>query len=250
MLMTSTYISARLRALDRIDFDSRDFQRLFRLAPARANSVLRRMVSRGLLRRLRRGRYVVSGPGDARVISNPLFLGTRAVAPSYVSFLSALHLRGWTEQVPREVTLATTRRSTVVWFDAFRFRAVQVAPRRFFGYEEMRQDGLRFPVADPEKAIVDSLWWPQAVGAFDRVEDAFRNALPELRLSRLARYARAMGSRVLQLRLGFLCEEAGCPLPGFPLRPPAYYARLDSAGPRQGRYYRRWGLVDNRPVVP
>ena len=73
-----------------------------------------------------------------RVLSNPMFIATRLAHPAYVSFWSAFHFHGLTEQVARTVFVATTRKHRPLDFDRTRFVFVRVAPCKFFGYQRER----------------------------------------------------------------------------------------------------------------
>jgi len=157
-------------------FDDDEFARLFHLAPAQAYRVLHRLASAGALKRLANGRYVFAALGEAPILGQPFFLGTRLVEPSYVSFWSALHYYGWTEQAPRLVFVANTRLSRRRAVEAYAFRLVKLPPTRFFGYTLVRERDAEFPIAEPEKAFVDSLYLPGHAGGMGLVGSALGEA--------------------------------------------------------------------------
>src|SRR3990172_3232881 len=111
-----------------------------------------------ILRRLRTAGVTTLDAGEFRRLFDlpapraPLVLATRLVEPSYVSFWSALHFYGWTEQAPRQIQVANTRWSGRRRLDAYAFSLVRVAPRRFFGYALAREGEVEFPVAEPERS--------------------------------------------------------------------------------------------------
>ena len=122
---------------------------------------------------------------------------------------------------------------------------MHLAPRRFFGYARARQGAAEFPIAEPEKALLDSLYLPRHAGGMEEVARAVTAASGELRPDVLAEYAAKMGVRSVSSRLGFLLERAG--LDASALRPQASttFVPLDPAGPRRGRFDARWRVVDN-----
>lgn len=61
----------------------------------------------------------------------PLFIASHLVAPAYVSYWSALHFYGFTEQVPLTTFVATTKKKRPVTFRDFPFRFVTVKSRKF-----------------------------------------------------------------------------------------------------------------------
>lgn len=228
-------------------FDTDEFARLFHLAPAQAYRVLHRLVSAGALKRLANGRYVFVFFGGAPILGQPFFLGTRLVEPSYVSFWSALHYYGWTEQVPRLVFVANTRLSGRRTVDAYALRLVRLRPTRFFGYTLAREGDVEFPIAEPEKAFVDSLYLPELSGGMGVVSSAFGEAIESLDVSRLEAYAGKMGVRSLASRLGHLLSRSGAESKALLCRRSSVFVKLDPRGPRRGRYDARWKVIDNLP---
>ena len=228
-------------------FDDDEFARLFHLAPAQAYRVLHRLASAGALMRLANGRYVFAALGEAPILGQPFFLGTRLVEPSYVSFWSALHYYGWTEQAPRIVFVANTRLSRRRTVEPYAFRLVKIPTKRFFGYTLAREADVEYPMAEPEKAVVDSLYLPGHAGGMEVVSSALGEALESLDLDRLGAYAVRMGVRSLVSRLGYLLERNRAAAGTLERAGSAVYVPLDPRGPRRGRFNARWKVIDNLP---
>src|SRR4030042_6289781 len=91
--------------------------------------VLHRLVSQGVLTRMRRGIYRVSiNSVEGALLANLLY------TPSYVSFESALSRYGILSQIPYTITLATTRRSKKMTLDGTAVEDGQLRGDLFFGY--------------------------------------------------------------------------------------------------------------------
>jgi hypothetical protein len=75
----------------------------------------------------------------------------------YVSFISALHLHGIVEQIPQVITLASTAHTTVLCTKAGVFSVHQISPAFFDGFDWYKGEG-KFLIAEPEKALIDSLY--------------------------------------------------------------------------------------------
>lgn len=75
----------------------------------------------------------------------------------YVSFISALHLWGMVEQIPQEITLASMSHTRTVPTKLGNFSVHQIAPELFCGFDWYKKTG-NFLIAEPEKALVDSLY--------------------------------------------------------------------------------------------
>jgi len=243
--LTSTYILRRLTDLQMTSFRDEEFGRIFGLTRPQAYQVLHRLAGSGLVHRIAPGRYVVGGPGEGTALGQPFFLATRIVEPSYVGFWSALHYYGWTEQAPREVFVVNTRRSGRRTVERIAIRFVRLRPSRFFGYASARSGNVEFPVAEPEKAIVDSLLLPELCGGMELVAGALREALPGLERPKLEAYAARTAVRSLASRLGFLLARSGVESEALRTTRSAVYVKLDPRGPRRGRYDSRWRVVDN-----
>lgn len=243
--LTTTYILSQLSERDVDAFETDEFRRLFALSPERTHAVLHRLTSVGVLHRLGRGRYVVVGLGRGEVLGHPFFLATRLLEPSYVSFWSALHFYGWTEQVPRTVFLANTRLSGLRRIASYRIRLVRLARNRFFAYTAARQGDFAFPVAEPEKAIVDAIYLPQYAGGMGLVAEALVEAVEILDGERLAAYAATMGVRSLCSRLGYLLRGLGTQVRGLKGCASRSYVKVDPSASRRGRFDAEWHVIDN-----
>lgn len=242
--LTSTYILRRFAQEGITTFSTREFFILFDLGESGGYHVLRRLETRGLIKRIARGRYVL-GVGSGEVLGQAFFLGTRLAEPSYVSFWSALNFYGWTEQAPRVVLIANTKLSGRRRVEAHSFRFVKVKASCLFGYTLARQGAFEFPVADREKAIVDSLWLPSCSGGTGEVAKALAAAIGELNVGVLVSYASRMGSKSLCSRLGYLLERLDVDAAALQDSASTAYVKLDPAGPRRGKYNPRWRVLDN-----
>jgi len=76
---------------------------------------------------------------------------------AYVSFISALHLHGIIEQIPQVMTLASTAHARAIRTKIGVFYAHRISPSFFTGFGWYRGGGS-FLIAEPEKALVDSLY--------------------------------------------------------------------------------------------
>lgn len=76
---------------------------------------------------------------------------------AYISFVSALHLHGIIEQIPQVTTLASTDHSRIIRTNVGVFYTHHIAPSFFAGFGWYKGTAS-FLIADPEKALVDSLY--------------------------------------------------------------------------------------------
>jgi len=226
-------------------FNSRTISVLFGLDAFQTLSLLNRMEQAGLVMRVERGKFLLLGLNPEKVLSNPLYIGCNLSTPSYVSFWSALHFHGLTEQVPHTVFVATTRRKREFVFQETRFKFVTLQPKAFFGYRREMLAELPIVVADEAKAILDSLSLPQYTGGIAEVAKAFQNAIRagSLELPVLLEYAGRLHNGSLSSRLGYLLEVLGQPTGD--LKPSNGPVRLDPKKPTRGVFNKRWQLYIN-----
>jgi predicted transcriptional regulator of viral defense system len=223
---------------------------LFGVDRRRAYSLIARLQADGLVDEIERGKHLLLGLEPERVLSNPLFIGSQMVVPSYISYWSALHYYGLTEQVPRTTFVATTKKKQPVTYRDLHFQFVSVKPHKFFGYRRERLGDLPVVVADEAKAIVDSLDLPGYAGSIDEVARALHSSLEGSGSSRvdagtLIEYANRMQNKTLNSRLGYLLELFGHAADG--LAGSDSPVKLDPSRHRAGPTVTRWQVVVNLP---
>lgn len=139
----------RLLSLDKPYFSPADLEKVLGQERPGLYVTLNRLVTYGVLTRLRRGVYQVAlrAPDFPR-IANQL------VYPSYLSFESALSRHGILSQVPYTLTFATPHRTRRLALGETVAEFRQFKRELFFGYT--LEGGLY--VAEPEKAFLDQLY--------------------------------------------------------------------------------------------
>ena len=241
--LTTNYIMRRLHDADLYYFSPATLAALFDVPIAKAYEILRRLKAEELVRPVEAGKYLLLGFQPERVLSNPMFIATRPAHPAYVSFWSALHFHGLTEQVPRTVFVATTQKRRPLDFNGARFVFVRVAPYKFFGYQREMIGDLPVLMAEVEKALVDSLDQLRYAGGLLEVAKALYQARQRLDVERLVEYANRMRNRSLCSRLGYLLDRFGQPVKG--LEVSQTFVLLDPQGQAEGPYNRRWRVRVN-----
>lgn len=241
--LTTSYILRRLHAADLYYFSPATLAALFEVSRPKAYELLRRLKTQAVVQPVASGKYLLLGFQPERVLSNPLFIATRMAHPAYVSFWSALHLYGLTEQVPRTVFVATTRTCRPLTFQETAFVFVRVALHKFFGYQRELIGDLPVLVAEIEKALVDALDQLRYAGGFMEVAKAVHQARDQVDLDRLVAYANRMRNRSLCSRLGYLLARLARPVEGLQVSRP--FVWLDPHGKAEGRYDPRWRVRVN-----
>lgn len=224
-------------------FTTQFFADRFNLPKSKTYQTLQRLKKAGWIREVERGKYLTLGLQPAHVLSNPFFIATQIARPGYVSFWSALHLYGLTEQVPRTVFVATTRKKTPVEFEGYTFQYVRLKPTKFFGYHRERFGELPVLVAEKEKALIDALDQPRYAGGIVEIAKCLANARDDLDRNKLIEYANRMQNASLRSRLGFLLTTVGLSAEG--LAPSPSFVRLDPHRKPGKTWEARWRLNVN-----
>jgi predicted transcriptional regulator of viral defense system len=243
--LSPIYVVQRLHGYDLFYFTPRMLADLLDVELARVYRLIARLKTENLIAEVEKGKYLLLGFEPERVLSNPVFIASHLVTPAYVSYWSALHFYGFTEQVPFTVFAATTKKKRPVVFHDFRFRYVTIRPSKFFGYRRELVGELPVLVADEAKAVLDSLDQPRYAGGVAEVAKALLMALDEVDIPTLLEYANRMGDKSLGSRLGFLLERYGQPA-GELIRSDSP-VKLDPTRPRDGRYAPSWRVIVNIP---
>ena len=87
------------------------------------------------------------------------------------------------------------------------YKFVTLVDDKFFGFTMDEADGCKIYVAEPEKAVLDSLDKPNYCGGVSQVVSVVSNALSsDVDRDRLLLYADRMGSNSVLQRLGYIVE--------------------------------------------
>lgn len=109
----------------------------------------------GLIFKIYRGVWAEAGSGQLSSHSIVPYLFPKHRA--YVSFVSALHLYGIIDQIPQVITLASTVHTKMIRTKIGVFSVHKIASSFFDGFDWYGGAGS-FLIAEPEKALVDSLY--------------------------------------------------------------------------------------------
>lgn len=124
-------------------------------SPSNTVQSLKFLEREGVLTKVCRGIWAEAG--NAKVSPYTLIPYLTPAHRAYVSFISALHLYGIIEQIPQVVTLASTLHSKTIKTRLGVFNIHQISPLFFGGFRWYKEEG-DFLIAEPEKALIDSLY--------------------------------------------------------------------------------------------
>lgn len=148
-----------------------------------------RLKKRGLISPLKKGLYELTFPQDHNIPD--LYIANHLYEPSYVSLETALSFYSIIPEVSAGTTSITAKptRHFRNRHGFFLYRSVQ--PSAFCGYDIMRHREFSILMAEPEKALVDFLYFKKFGGRiFDIGEERLnKKAVLKLNKKKMNRYA-------------------------------------------------------------
>ncbi|MDD5482095.1 MAG: hypothetical protein PHP98_00375 [Kiritimatiellae bacterium] len=154
-------VLAAIRKLGRRVFCTREISMSSGKSLSAVTQALNNLVREGLAIKIYRGVWALENdePLSACAVVPYLFPWERV----YVSFISALHLHGMIEQIPQIITLASTSHSKIIRTKLGVFQTYHISPSFFAGFgwyknSNLSGSGQGFLIAEPEKALADSLY--------------------------------------------------------------------------------------------
>lgn len=202
--MRSWELTERLRGSKRSVFSIADIAKLSGKDGDYVKLLLHRLTEKGSLVRIEKNKYSLPD-------LNPLSVASSLTFPCYISFISAYSYYGLTSQIPSTISVVSLRQKKPVPYHGYEIRFIKFSRRRFFGYTREYVEGRTVFIAEPEKAILDSLLLPR----YCPISETF-SALKEAKLNheKLLGYVERLNSRIAAKRLGYLLEAANIDLYG------------------------------------
>jgi len=147
----------------------------------------------GLVYPLKKGLYELTYPKDFAIPD--MYIANKLYSPSYVSLETALSNYSLIPEVAMAVTSLTTKptRKFKNKHGLFIYRTIE--EKAFCGYYVEKEGGFDILIAEPEKALVDYLYFKTYRGGkFNLKEERLdKNALSRLNKKNLQKYAKLYG---------------------------------------------------------
>ncbi len=209
---------------------------------SRTHNTLASLERKGALTRIRRNNYAVTG----ELSGNAFRIATEVVKPSYVSFWTALSHYGFTEQQVMAIQLVSTKQVGAFAAGPLKFEIAKFKPSRFYGYK--KAEG--FVIAEPEKALVDSLSRLDLCGGIGEFAKCLRNAWPGMDRKKFIDYLIRFKNKSAVSRAGHLIERMGLDFREADLlrfRSPGFVC-LDPGMKKAGAYDKMWRIIINSKI--
>lgn len=236
-------------------FEAGDARRILQTSDPSIKNVLYRLRKKDRIEEIERGKYLLI-PAKAGYSGSwaeiPFLIVPSLVNPYYVGFWSALNYWKMTEQAPRTVFVATTKRKRDLEYGPTKFEFVTLSKGRFFGFVDQEIDGSKFKVSSREKTILDCLMYPRYCGGLDEAVKGIWSGRKEIDFAKALKLAKRLGVNAVIRRLGYILEVLDIEKE---IRKEIASAKfldyrwLDPLAPKRlerSRYSSRYGLMLNR----
>ena len=212
--------------------------------------ILSRMEEKGFIERIEKGKYLIIplGSEKGKYTLHEFVIASYLVEPYAISYWSALHHYGLTEQIPSTVFVQTPARKKKNLMEIFgvNYQIVRVKEDKFFGVRKEWIEENPVNITDKEKTIIDCLDKPHYAGGIIEVAKALKNG--SLDYNQLSAYALRIGNFAVIRRLGYLCERMDVPL-NLPQPRSKSYLLLDPTMPAKGENDAKWRLIINADTL-
>lgn len=191
--------------------DSKEVQKYLNIDAGYASKILERLDRKGYLERIIRGKYLFIpleyGYEERYPPMNSLVVGSVLMEPYYYGYQTANNYHGFTSQFSPTAYICTVKpRRNFRWRNTS-YRFVTLVVNKFFGFTKVKADGCDVNVAEPEKAVLDTLDKPGYCGGVSQAAYVVSNALGSgLDTDKLLSYVVRMGQNSVLQRLGYLVE--------------------------------------------
>jgi len=205
-----------------------------------------RLERNGWIERIEKGKYMIIplGTEKGKYTLHEFILGSVLVTPYCISYWTALHYHGLTEQIPSTVFIQTTAKKKKQEQEVFgvNYRIVRIKKEKMFGISRIRIDETSVNITDKEKTIIDCLDKPHYSGGVVEAAKALKNE--GLDLKRLVEYAQRIGNTGVLRRLGYLSDVLNIDL-DLPMIDTRNYLHMDPTMPKNGTKNAKWRLIVN-----
>lgn len=229
-------------------FTFEDAKRLCNLTYGSLKNLLYRLEIAGWIERIERGKYMLIplGAEKGKYTLNEFVIGSMLVEPYCISYWSALHYYGFTEQIPATVFIQTTSRKKKQNIKVFgiNYRIIRLTPEKFFGIRKEWFDNESIKISDKEKTIIDCLDKPQFCGGLIEVIKGINER--DFDPITMIDYANKINNTGVIRRLGYLCDYYGIDIELPQIRKNIRnYLLLDPTMPKEGKRDSKWRLIVN-----
>lgn len=163
-------------------FTVRDIANVLRKSSGYAYLVAYRLKKAGTIQEIERGKYTLE--------TDQFLIASWIVWPSYISGWAALQYHHLTEQLPFTLQVITTRKRNKksLLFHGTNIEFSIIRKAAFTGFKKIMYQNREIFIAEPEKAVVDGLWFEKM--SFPEAREIIAAHRRKINKRKLLRYAK------------------------------------------------------------
>ena len=246
--INTNYIMNLLFDKDIFYFQPKQLSALLEISIGQTYDIIQRLKNSEVIIEVENGKYMVTGYDKKRILSNPFYIATNIVVPSYISYWSVLNYYGFTEQVPKFILVATSKQKKEMHFKNYIFKYVQIKRDKLYGYKKELIDEFPTFIAEPEKALIDGIDLPNYAGGINEISKIIDNSLDSIDKRKLVEYAIRFPSKSMISRLGYLFDMKGIELKGLQKSKSKSFVLLNPKKKKSNKWNKKWKININEEV--
>jgi predicted transcriptional regulator of viral defense system len=193
-------------------FDTNEATKITKTSPAITRDFLSDLVDRGLVLRIKPGKfYVIPYDQDSEIyIPNwHLIAGHLVQSKNYIGYYSALEIYELITQpsLVEQVVINQTLTKSEIKVRDIKFKFIYHNTKHFFGFEDVWIDDYnQVKVSDLEKTLIDCIFKPECAGGIVEITKAIYKARDRIDWNKLKKYIACFDSNAVNKRLGYILE--------------------------------------------
>lgn len=192
-------------------FNIADVKSILKTSDASVKNVIYRLKDKHRIIEIERGKYLLA-PAKSGVegywSEHTFKILNKLIDRYYVSYWTALHYWGMTEQIPRTIYVVTTKIKKDIEFFGEKIQFVTLVPKKFYGYTTEKIDDDYFTIATREKTIIDCLDHPAYCGGVAELFKGLCTTRDQINFDDLMNVTEKINLSSVQRRLGYLLEKS------------------------------------------
>jgi predicted transcriptional regulator of viral defense system len=241
------------------DMSCFDYKEAIKALPDSKESAVRELLSdmtkRGLLMRLKEGKYfIIPYEQESGSFMPDWHLAAECLAGSnnyYIGYYSALEILDLITQpsLKEQIVVSKQMRPSITNIRNVPFQFIFHNENHFFGYRKTWIDSFNKVIcSDLEKTIIDCLFNPGYAGGIVEIAKAINISKNQINFKRLLEYVKRFQSQAVIKRMGFLLELLEIKnniIVELQQMKTTSYVLLDTELPKTGKMISRWSIQQN-----
>lgn len=212
-------------------FTINDFAKILNKDSNYCKTYLYRLKKNKLIFSIEKGKYTSH--------DDPLIFASYITLPSYLTTLTALRIYNFTEQLPKDIFIASAKTKKTLNFN--KTKIIFLKTKNIWGYKKEKYREFDIFLAEKEKSIIDSLLSKKT--PFSEIIKAINSK--DYNPEKLKQYALKTKNISLIKRLGYVLESTGIKAEDLRKKIDSNYIKLNPNSRKTNKKNKKWKLIIN-----